>query len=141
MPITGTKVNVRRSRLNISAQGLVIGAIAVSVGLASCTGSRTPDSFESADSGGRMHAAVHAVAIGDAATVSYLVDMLTSDDPAERLVAIGSLERLTGQRLDYDPVGGASGRRAAIVRWRAWVANRSGAVNDPATVTGVKTDR
>lgn len=69
--------------------------------------------------------------------------MLASDDPAERLVAIGTLERLTGERLGYDPAGHPSARAAAIARWRqrAAVAETRGGANDPATVVGGKSDR
>lgn len=88
-----------------------------------------------------MNAAGKAAAAGDTSAVPSLVEMLRSDDPAERMLAIGTLEKLTGERLGFDPTGSASSRGAAIGRWEVRVAGGSGAVNDPATVVGGKTDR
>ncbi len=116
-------------------------AVAVSVMAVSCVGFDEADSFQSVDPAGRMHAAALADAAGDKTAVPSLVEMLSSDDPAERMVAIGSLEKLTGERLGYDPAGSPSSRMAAIARWKSRVADASGGVNDPATVVGGKTDR
>lgn len=58
----------------------------------------------------------------DAAAVRQLVADLESDDPAVRLYAINALERLTGERFDYRYYDGEEQRRAAVGRWRQWLA-------------------
>jgi hypothetical protein len=129
----------------------------MAVSLGGCFHFDAPDTFDSVDPAGRMHAAGRAAATGDTTAEPELVEMLASDDPAERLVAIGTLERLTGERLGYDPAAGPALRRAAIERWRAWLAKRnppvkegtSGGATHPATVapqgpspsSGTRTDR
>jgi hypothetical protein len=89
-----------------------------------------------------MHAAAEADAKGDRSAVPMLIEMLASDDPAERMVAIGVLEKLTGQRLGYSPAGSAHSRALAVDRWYDWLRTndlRGGA--DPATVSGAPSPR
>jgi hypothetical protein len=50
-----------------------------------------------------------------------LVRMLESDDPATRVLAIATLERLTGERLGYDADANELERGRAIRRWREYV--------------------
>lgn len=57
-------------------------------------------------------------------TFGALILMLGSDDPAERLYAIGRLDRLTGERLGYDPTADAQVRSKAQDRWRDWLEQR-----------------
>ncbi len=79
-----------------------------------------------------MEAAVLASQRRDTAAVPQLVVLLGSDDPAVRLVAINSLETITGQThgyRDYDP---EPDRAAAIERWRVWVGEKYG----PAAAAG-----
>jgi HEAT repeat protein len=136
-------VNVRRSVADKTVNACGLAAIACSLLAVSCVSFNPPDSFQSVDPAGRMHAASRAAATGDQTAIPELVDMLASDDPAERLIAISTLEKLTGERLGYDPTGYPSSREAAIARWRKRlaVAGARGGGNDPATVVGGKTDR
>lgn len=105
--------------------------------------SPTPDTLDSGDPAGRIHAAGEAAASGDMAALPDLVAMLSSDDPAERMVAIGTLQRLTDRRFGYDPTASSAARFAAIQRWEGWLAARTqgeaggtgGGPLDPATVT------
>ena len=96
-----------------------------------------------------MAAASHAAEAQDRASVPEIVGMLSSDDPAERMVAIASLERLTGQRLGYEPTASSFSRQAAVERWRAWLERgggesppaRGAPPGDPATVPQPRADR
>lgn len=56
----------------------------------------------------------------DQTSIPKLIRSLESDDPAVRFFAIGSLERVTGQRLGYDPFGDEPERTVAVERWHAW---------------------
>ena len=50
-----------------------------------------------------------------------LVEQLSSNDPAARLLAIRSLERLTGETFGYEHAGPEWARREAIGRWVSYV--------------------
>jgi len=52
--------------------------------------------------------------------VPGLIEMLDADAPGLRLVAIESLERLTGERLGYEYHAPESERAEAVDRWVAW---------------------
>jgi len=94
--------------------------------LSACGPAIRPD-FNSPEPAARNAAIVIA---GDARTPSAvpdLVRMLDSDDPATRLLAIQALERITGERLGYDPAAPPALRREAVLRWRA----RAGAPVSP----------
>ncbi|MBY0309459.1 MAG: hypothetical protein K2Q09_12010 [Phycisphaerales bacterium] len=108
---------------------------------AGCSGAHAPDTLNSGDPAGRMHAAALAAAAGDVSAEGALVQMLRSDDPAERMVAIGSLERLTGERMGYSPAGSPEARRQAVARWEAWLAGRAQRARGPATVEGAPRPR
>lgn len=49
-----------------------------------------------------------------------LIDALDSDDPAERMLAISALKRLTGLTLGYDFSASRAERTASIGRWVEW---------------------
>lgn len=63
---------------------------------------------------------MEAAQLQDRSAVRPLIEMLDSDDVAARMVAIRSLERITGETLGYDYAGAEPQRRAAIARWVAW---------------------
>lgn len=48
----------------------------------------------------------------------HLVEELNSDDRAVRMMAIHTLEKLTGTRLDFDPYAKRHQREPAMQRWR-----------------------
>ncbi len=58
---------------------------------------------------------------GDPSSVPALVERLEDEDPAVRFYAILALERLTGERRGYDYRAPIDRRRAAVLRWRAYV--------------------
>ncbi len=86
------------------------------VGLAACGPTVVAD-FNSPEPAARNAAIVKATASRDAGAVPDLVRMLDSDDPATRLLAIQALERITGERLGYDPAAGDEAREPAVLRW------------------------
>lgn len=87
--------------------------------------------FDSPDNALRIDASVRAAESGDAKAVPDLVRLLDSDDPATRLVAIRSLERITGTTLGYDHGGKVSHREEGVRRWQAWLKNRAGQADAP----------
>ncbi len=109
-------------------------SIPVVVGVFALTGCGAPEaaSFDSREPGARLEASFRAVDSGDQRSTDELIRMLSSDDPAERLVAIRSLERLTGQTLGYDHAGAEDDRAEAIDRWVAWQKAQPGAMSTEA---------
>lgn len=91
--------------------------IAVS-GLAGCVD--IPEGFDSPEPAARMRAAASAAGERDRSAIPHLITLLDSDDPATRLVAIRSLERVTGQTLGYDHAAPAAAREASVERWVEW---------------------
>lgn len=78
---------------------------------------------DSRDPARRMEAMVDAAAAKDRTAVPGLISRLDSQDAGERLVAIRSLERITGKTFGYDHAAPAPERTAAIERWQKWVAD------------------
>jgi len=64
--------------------------------------------------------------------IPVLIESLTSADPAQRMLAIRTLERMTGETLDYRHYDPEWIRRDAVARWRDWWLQRSGAVAEDA---------
>ena len=85
-----------------------------------------PVSLEAADPADRIRAIVATVRQADAdprAAAPALVDRLEDEDEAVRLFAIAALARLTGTRRGYAAYEPANRRRAAVERWREYLAN------------------
>lgn len=61
-----------------------------------------------------------AASTGDRSSIPGLIERLSSSDPAERLLAIRSLERLTGETKGYDHAANPQKRAQAIERWATW---------------------
>lgn len=61
-----------------------------------------------------------AASTGDKSSIPGLIERLSSNDPAERLLAIRSLERLTGETKGYDHAASPQKRNQAIERWATW---------------------
>jgi hypothetical protein len=110
---------VPRSRTPIQIALIAAGLSAAAI-LCAC-GSPGPDRLTSVDPAGRMNAAARAAAAGDVGAVPLLVEMLQSDDPAERMVAIGALERLTGERRGFAAPASPGSRAEAVARWYQWL--------------------
>lgn len=86
------------------------------VSLAACAQTITP-SYDSPEPGARNAAIVATAAAGRTQDVPNLVRMLESDDPTTRVLAIRTLERLTGTELGYNPHAEPYEREAAVARW------------------------
>lgn len=80
-----------------------------------------PKGFDSPEPAARITAAVEAADRGDRSAIPALIGLLDSDDPATRLVAIRSLERLTGETLGYDHAALEAQREEAVLRWVDWL--------------------
>ncbi len=59
--------------------------------------------------------------------VPMLIEMLDDPDPAVRMVAVGTLEELTGRTSEYRAYASANERRAHRDEWRAWHQSQTGA--------------
>jgi len=99
----------------------------------SCGPGIRPD-FNAADPSARKAAIVQAAARHDQSAIPDLVRMLDSDDPAVRLLAIRTLEDLTGERFDYQPGAPTAQREAAIARWEAYAREHSASVATTALI-------
>lgn len=104
------------------------GAI-VAAGLLASVGCANPDSavgFQERDPAARLRAIRQAAAAGDRSAIPDLIRLLESDDAAERLLAIRTLEHMTGQTLGYDHAAAPDDRRAAAERWADWYSHQPG---------------
>jgi len=88
--------------------------------LAACVPS-TPQGFDSPDPISRLSAISDAGSTRDERAIPDLVEQLESADPGARLLAIRSLERITGQTLGYHHADPWWARAAAVRRWRRWI--------------------
>lgn len=93
-------------------------AVLILLPLAACASTPRPD-FRSVEPAARNDAIVQAARRRDHAAIPDLVRMLDADDPATRLLAITTLERLTGETLGYDYAAPERDRRRAVQAWAA----------------------
>jgi len=107
---------------------LALGSAVFAGWCAGCSSPARVADFNSPDPVERTLAAERAVAAGDMQAVPQLIGMLGSSDPAVRMIAQRSLERLTGLSHGFDHAGSELQRRAAIGRWVAWYESESGLV-------------
>lgn len=94
---------------------------------------RAAASFESAEPAARNAAIVQAARQGDKQSIPALVRMLSSDDPATRVLAIRTLEKLTGQTHGFDASASDESRARGIEQWQAWLAQQS--ANDTGSIS------
>jgi HEAT repeat protein len=106
------------------------GLIILILSLAGCGPVVTP-SFDSPEPAARNAAIVRAAETRDRESVDELVEMLASDDPATRVLAIRTLERITGKTMAFDPHADEISRAQAIRRWEGWI--EAGETNDSGT--------
>lgn len=107
-------------RLGTRATLISLASLAALTGqLIGCGPAVTP-SFDSPEPAARNAAIVRAAETRDQGSVDELIAMLDSDDPATRVLAIRTLERITGQTNDYDPHADTMSRAAAVRRWHDW---------------------
>lgn len=117
--------------------GLAAGLGAI---LAGCSLPSQPVGFDAPDPQGRVLALQRAAAEDDRSAIPELIELLGSDDPAQRMLANELLERMTGQDLGFDHAAPEAERLEAIGRWEAWwvaqwqagaVAQASGGAESP----------
>jgi len=65
----------------------------------------------------RLYAIRRAGEQRDLTAMPRLVEQLDHDDPAVRVTAILALERMTGERLGYNPYANTEERAHAVDRW------------------------
>ena len=94
----------------------------MTVALSGCIPS-TPSGFDSPDPTSRLVAISKAGESGARSKVPDLIEQLESNDPGARLLAIRSLERVTGETLGYHYADPWWARSNAVRRWRAWAAD------------------
>ncbi len=82
-----------------------------------CAPPASTGGFHSPDPASKLYAIRNAGESGDPRHIPPLVEQLDNDDPAVRLFAISALERITGERLGYNPYADEAGRRAAVEAW------------------------
>lgn len=104
-----------------------VGLGAAATLLGSCANPDSAVGFTESSPNARIRAIRQAAAEGDKASVGPLIGLLESDDPAERLLAIRTLERVTGQTHGYDHAAGREERREAVRRWADWYAQQGAA--------------
>ncbi|MGP1346209.1 MAG: HEAT repeat domain-containing protein [Phycisphaerales bacterium] len=95
-------------------------ACAAPTAITACSSPELTPSFDSPDPLERSLAADRATRRADEASIPDLIEMLASSDPAVRMIAIRSLEKLTDQTLGYDHAAPELQRKAAIDRWVTW---------------------
>ena len=88
--------------------------------LPACTAPTQQSGFDADDPSARTRALRSAVERNDRSAIPDMIEMLDSPDPAHRLLAIGALQRMTGQTLDYDYAATEHQREQAIRRWLQW---------------------
>jgi len=98
---------------------IVRGGAILACGLmaGSCTPAATEGGFDSPNPAARLQAIEQAARAGDRTAIAQLVEQLDSDDSAVRLMAIITLQRLTGRTFGYRHHDPPDARNSAIERW------------------------
>ena len=73
--------------------------------------------FNSPNPAAKLYAIRNAGERKDRSAIPHLVERLIDDDPVVRLFAILALERITDERLGYNPYVSPEFRRDAVERW------------------------
>lgn len=94
----------------------------------SCSLPQQRADFDSIDPQERTLATIEAARSGDSASVPALIDQLESEDPGIRMLAIRSLERITGETKGFDYAAPEPARRQAVRIWRQTLASEGGQV-------------
>lgn len=97
----------------------VLTAATLAPALCAC-GSSSDPALGAGGPADEIRAVARAAEGDDAQDLERLIQALDSDDPAERMLAIAALNRLTGLTFGYDFAASRAERRAAIGRWVEW---------------------
>lgn len=85
--------------------------------VSACAPRASEGDFDSDNPASKLYAVRAAGESGDVSRVPRLVELLDHDDPAVRMMTINALERLTGERMGYNPYDPPHDRQEAIARW------------------------
>lgn len=96
------------------------GLAALAAGVLAGCGSSSSRSLAEGGPADQTREIARAVDRGEPEDVERLIIALDSDDPAERMLAISGLSRLTGKTFGYDFADSRAERTAAIGRWVEW---------------------
>jgi hypothetical protein len=96
------------------------GLAALTVTMLAFNGCAPPASQGTLDSdnpAAKLYAVRKAGEAGDKSAIPKLVEALDNDDPAVRMMAIHALEKITGERLGFNPYGSVNERRECVDAW------------------------
>jgi HEAT repeat protein len=112
--------------IGVRSAGSIAGVfILLIAGACGPDASRLRSQLESRTAAERIQAIVRLGSLGDRESVPALVERLEDEDSAVRFYAIQALERLTGERRGYHYWEPVDRRRAAVLRWRAYLRERA----------------
>jgi hypothetical protein len=97
--------------------GLLILVGGLAGGLPGCAPRASDGDFDSDNPAAKLYAIRQAGEAKDRAKIPKLVEQLDSDDPAVRMLSINALERITGQRMGYNPYASSVERRSSMEAW------------------------
>lgn len=98
----------------------ILWTVAGAVLLAGCAPSATEGGFSNPAPGARVYAIEDAVKFNRRDQIPKIVECLLSDDELLRYMAIGALQRMTGQDLGYQFDDVEPLRYMAYDRWLQW---------------------
>lgn len=96
---------------------VMVCVTAAGLAAAGCGPRAADGGFESDNPAARLYAIEQAGETRDRTAIPQLVAQLDSDDATIRLWSIHALERITGERLGYNPYVDAASRRPAVEAW------------------------
>ena len=117
--------------MSVTGRAALLGVVAAGL----WTACAAHDDIKDPDPAVKIPAMKRAAAVGDRRQLGELVKDLQSDDPAVRMYAINTLERLTGSRNGYEYYDDDASREKAVARWQAWLTEQSGPAPQPTTKT------
>lgn len=101
---------------------VLIGSSGGGAILGGCANPESAVGFTEPDTAARMRAIRRAGALQDQQAVPALISRLDSDDPAERLLAIRTLEKITGETQRFEYAASKEQREAGVRKWVEWYA-------------------
>lgn len=104
----------------LAAASATIALAGAMGGVSGCADPGKEVSFEAQDPAARIRAIKQAARTEDRAAIPDLIQALDSEDPMQRLLAIRTLEKMTGQTLGYEHEAPWWQRDEAVQRWVEW---------------------